>query len=88
MSNWIGKTIGGYQIAKEIGAVSVVLKGDLQAIILTGGMANSQLLVDTISDHVKFIAPIKIIPGEHEMKALAEGALRALAGEEEIKTYS
>lgn len=76
-----------YQIAKEIGAASTVLKGDIDAIILTGGMANSRRLIDTISDHVAFIAPIRVFPGEHEMRALAEGALRALSGEETAKTY-
>ena len=57
-------------------------------VILTGGMANSKKLVETISEYVSFIAPIKPIPGEHEMKALAEGAIRALTGQEETKTYS
>jgi len=76
-----------YQIAKEIGAAAVVLKGNLAAIILTGGMANSQKLTDTIGDYVEFIAPVKLVPGEHEMPALAEGALRALSGEEAIREY-
>ncbi len=76
-----------YQIAKEIGAVSAVLKGKIDGIILTGGMAYSQRLTDTISSYVEFIAPIKLVPGEHEMKALAEGAIRALTGEEKVKIY-
>jgi butyrate kinase len=77
-----------YQIAKEIGAVAAVLKGKVDGVILTGGMANSRLLVDRISERVKFIAPISSVPGEQEMKALAQGALRALRGEEQVKTYA
>ena len=77
-----------YQIGKEIGAASAVLKGKVDAIILTGGMAHSKRLTDTITDYVKFIAPVRLVPGEYEMKALAEGALRALAGEEKVKDYA
>lgn len=76
-----------YQIAKEIGAASAVLKGKIDAIILTGGMAHSKRLRSSIVDHVDFIAPVKIVAGEYEMEALAEGALRALAGEEDVKVY-
>jgi len=76
-----------YQIAKEIGAAGAVLKGQIDGIILTGGMAHSQILVETISSYVQFIAPVRLVPGEHEMSALAEGAIRALTGEEEVKTY-
>lgn len=76
-----------YQIAKEIGAAAAALKGKVDAIILTGGMANSKRLTDTISQYVSSIAPIKLIPGEHEMSALADGAIRALIGEESVKTY-
>jgi butyrate kinase len=77
-----------YQIAKEIGAVAAVLKGKVDKIIMTGGMANSKRLTAIISEYVAFIAPISLIPGEHEMSALAEGAIRALAGEETIKEYT
>jgi butyrate kinase len=76
-----------YQIAKEIGAAATALKGVIDAIILTGGMAKSRRLTDTITAHVAFIAPVKIVPGEYEMEALAEGAIRALSGEEPVKTY-
>jgi butyrate kinase len=76
-----------YQIGKEIGAVSAVLKGRIDAIILTGGMAHSTRLTAAVVDHVKFIAPVKIVAGEYEMEALAEGAVRALRGEEEVKIY-
>jgi butyrate kinase len=76
-----------YQIAKEIGAMSTVISGKVDAIILTGGMAFSDKLVKLIKARVEFIAPIYIFPGEQEMKALALGALRVLSSEEQAKTY-
>ncbi|MDD4565553.1 MAG: butyrate kinase [Eubacteriales bacterium] len=76
-----------YQIAKEIGAMATVLKGNVDYIILTGGMAYSERLTKDISERVRFIAPIIIKPGENELDALADGALRAMKGEEEIKIY-
>ena len=76
-----------YQIAKDIGAMSTVLNGKVDAIVLTGGLANSAMLVDSIADRVKFIAPVKIFPDEQEMLSLAAGALRVLAGTETIKHY-
>ncbi|MGE5677837.1 MAG: butyrate kinase [Pseudomonadota bacterium] len=76
-----------YQIAKEIGAMSAVLKGEIDAIVLTGGLAYSELLVERIRRRVEFIAPVKVYPGEDEMQALAEGALRILKGEEIAKIY-
>jgi butyrate kinase len=76
-----------YQIAKEIGAMAVVLRGRLDAVILTGGLAHNKRLVKWISDMVAFIAPIELVPGEDEMLALAEGALRIVRGEERAKIY-
>lgn len=76
-----------YQIAKEIGAAAVVLKGNLDGIILTGGMSNSRRLVDELKRYVSFLSPILVYPGEREMEALALGALRVLQGEEEAKEY-
>jgi butyrate kinase len=76
-----------YQIAKEIGAASAALKGKVDAVILTGGMAHSMRLTSAIVEYVEFIAPVRIVAGEYEMEALAEGALRALNGEEEVKVY-
>ncbi len=76
-----------YQIAKDIGAMSTVLHGNVDAIVLTGGLANSAMLVDAIADRVKFIAPVKVFPDEQEMRALAAGALRVLAGTEAIQQY-
>ncbi|BAL80366.1 butyrate kinase [Caldisericum exile] len=75
------------QIAKWIGIMAVVLKGFVDGIILTGGMAKSEKLVSDIKEYVGFIAPVYTVPGEFEMKALMEGALRVLKGEEEAKTY-
>jgi len=76
-----------YQIAKEIGAMSTVISGKIDAIILTGGMAFSDKLVALLKERVEFIAPIFVFPGEQEMKALALGALRVLKGEEKAKNY-
>lgn len=76
-----------YQTAKEIGSAATVLKGKVDAIILTGGIANDSMLVNLIKERVSFIGEVKVIPGEKEMEALAEGALRVLTGEEEPCIY-
>jgi butyrate kinase len=76
-----------YQIAKEIGAMATTLEGKVDAIILTGGIANSKRLTDSITQKVKFIAPVMVFPGEDEMEALTLGALRVLSGEEKAKEY-
>ena len=76
-----------YQIAKEIGAMATVLKGQVDAILLTGGLAHSKILIDWISERTSFIAPVRVYPGENEMAALAMGVLRVLRGEEEVKKY-
>lgn len=76
-----------YEIAKEIGKCATVLFGNVDAIILTGGMAFSEFIVDYITKRVEFIAPVVVYPGEDELLALAEGALRVLMGEEEAKIY-
>lgn len=77
----------GYQVSKEIGAAATVLNGNVDAIILTGGMAYGKPMVNLIRERVGFIAPIVIYPGEDEMLALAQGALRVLNGQEEVKEY-
>lgn len=77
-----------YQIAKGIGLLSIVLKGKCDAIILTGGVARSQMLTDRIREYVGFIAPVAVLPGENEMEALALGGLRLLSGEETAQIYS
>jgi butyrate kinase len=76
-----------YQVAKEIGGCAAVLKGDVDAILLTGGIAYDKKFVSWIENRVKFIAPVKIYAGEDEMTALAEGAARILKGEEEARLY-
>jgi butyrate kinase len=72
-----------YQIAKGIGEMAVVLKGEIDGIILTGGMAYSEKLTSMIKGYITFLAPVKCLPGENEMEALALGGLRLLRGEEE-----
>ncbi len=77
-----------YQIAKDIGAMSVTLEGRVDAIILTGGLAFSKRLCSFIKNDTGWIAPIKVYPGEDELLALAEGALRVLKGEERAMKYA
>jgi len=76
-----------YQIAKEVGAMATVLKGRVDAIVITGGVAHSKMLLDWICERVAWIAPLLIYPGEDEMLALAQGALRVLRGEEQARDY-
>jgi butyrate kinase len=71
-----------YQISKEIGSCAAVLKGKVDRIILTGGIAHYKEFVDWIIERVSFIAPVEVVPGEEEMLNLAMGALRVLAGKE------
>ncbi len=77
-----------YQVSKEIGACASVLKGNVDAILLTGGIAYSNLFTDMIRERVEFISDVKIYPGEDEMIALAQGGLRILNKEEEAKEYT
>ncbi len=76
-----------YQIAKDIGAMCVVLQGAVNGIILTGGLAHSEMLTEWIRERVAFLAPVFVYPGEDEMSALAEGGLRVLSKEEDVKSY-
>jgi butyrate kinase len=76
-----------YQIAKGIGELSTVVKGKVERIVLTGGIAHSRMLTHWIKERVKFIAPVEILPGENELEALAMGALRVLKGEERAYDY-
>ena len=71
-----------YQVAKSIGALAVALDGKVDAVLLTGGMAHQQGVVEPIRRRVEWIAPVVILPGEDELGALAGGALRVLSGEE------
>ena len=76
-----------HQITKEIGANAAVLSGQVDAIILTGGLAYDTHLVSLIEKKVKFIAKILVYPGEDEMKALRDGVLRVLKNEDKAKIY-
>jgi butyrate kinase len=76
-----------YQVAKEIGSASTVLNGKVDAIILTGGLAYGKGFVKSITDRINWIADVIVHPGENELQALAEGALRVLKGEEDAKIY-
>ncbi len=76
-----------YQIAKEIGAMATVLHGDVQAVILTGDLARSQMLIEWVQARTAWIAPVVVFPGQMEMLAMAQGALRVLRGQEQAKEY-
>lgn len=76
-----------YQIGKEIGAMGSVLNGEVDSIILTGGIAHNPMVVDYVRSMVRFIAPVAIYPGEDEMQALAENGLRVLQEKVESKNY-
>lgn len=76
-----------YQIGKEIGAAATVLKGEVDDIILTGGLAYSNYIVEKVKVMVSFIGPIVVYPGEDEMGALNKGVLRVIKGEEKAKIY-
>lgn len=76
-----------YQVAKEIGAMAVVLEGRVDAIALTGGIAHAADIVADIRRQVAFLAPVLVVPGEEELEALALGALRVLRGEEPAREY-
>lgn len=76
-----------YQTARLIGSLAPVTNGHVDAIIITGALANSQYITSRVEERVKFIAPVFIYPGEDELTALAHNVLRAIRGEEQIKTY-
>jgi len=76
-----------YQVAKEIGAGATVLKGQIDAIILTGGIAYANEFINMVKDRISFLSLVMIYPGEEEMLALCNGALRVLKGEEVGKIY-
>lgn len=77
-----------YQIVKAIGSCAAALKGQVDGILLTGGISYNEYLVSEITDAVSFIAPITAMPGEFEMEALAAGAIRVMSGSEEARVYS
>ncbi len=77
-----------YQVSEEIGKRATNLKGKIDGIILTGGLAYSKMLTEWIKERVDFIGKVYIYPGEAELKALAQGALRVLKGEDRAKHYT
>ena len=76
-----------YQLAKDIGAMAAELHFEVDAIVYTGGMAYEQFFCDDITAYVGRLAPVLRFPGEEEMRALAEGALRVLHGEAQAERY-
>lgn len=76
-----------FQIAKEIGSMATVLKGVVDGIAIAGGLAFSEMLIGWIRERVSWIAPVFVYPGEDEMLALAQGALRVLSGTESAREY-
>lgn len=76
-----------YQVGKVIGAASAVLSGKVDAIVLTGGLTYGESFVNSITDRINWIADVIVYPGDNELQALAEGALRILCSEEELKVY-
>ena len=77
-----------YQIIKEIGAMAAALHGQVDGILLGGGMVHNKELVQKITEACSFIAPVSAYPGEFEMEAMAAGAIRALKGEEQVRKYT
>lgn len=76
-----------YSISKFIGALATVLRGKVDAVIITGGIAHSKMICDWIRERVEFIAPVEVIAGENEMDALVGGTLRVLRGQEECHVF-
>jgi butyrate kinase len=76
-----------YQIAKGIGELATVVDGNVDAIIITGGIAYSKKITNAIENKVKFIAPVHIYAGENELESLSLGILRVLRGEEKAREY-
>jgi butyrate kinase len=76
-----------YQVAKEIGACSVVLKGQVDAILVTGGIAFNELFIQLLTYRIAWISQIRVFPGEDEMRALAQNVLMVINGELEPKIY-
>ena len=76
-----------FQISKNVGAMATVLKGKVDQIIITGGIAYNERVTGAIKERVGFIAPVTLYPGEDELLALAQGALRVMNGEEKAQEY-
>jgi butyrate kinase len=76
-----------YQVGKSVGAMAAALSGRVDAVLLTGGLAHLTGIVEPIRARIAFVAPVVVLPGEDELRALAEGALRVLSGEEPALRY-
>lgn len=77
-----------YQCAKYVGAMAVALGGKVDAILITGGLANNEYITGQMASRIDWIAETVVMPGDYELESLAAGAIRAMRGEEEIKTYT
>ena len=77
-----------YQVAKGVGELATVVEGKVDAIVITGGIAYSEVITSWIKKRVEFIAPVEIMPGENEMESLALGILRVIKGEEKAREYT
>lgn len=76
-----------YQIGREIGGAAAALKGEVDAILLTGGLVYSALCKKWVTEYIEWIAPVVVYPGEHELIALAEAGSRYIFGSEKLKEY-
>lgn len=76
-----------YQVSKEIGSMSTVLRGHVDGIVLTGNLAHYAILTEFITEQTNWISDVFIYPGEMELEALCEGALRILNNDEKLKIY-
>jgi len=77
-----------YQVSKSIGEMFAVLKGEVDAILITGDLAHSQFVVRNIIDHVEKFAPVFLYAGDNELQSMASNALRVLKGEMEVQEYN
>ncbi|SBV99814.1 Butyrate kinase 2 [uncultured Eubacteriales bacterium] len=77
-----------YEIAKCVGACACAMKGEVEAILLTGGISHSKYVTAQLAAYTSWIAPVEVLAGEFEMEALAAGALRVMRGAEEARTYT
>jgi butyrate kinase len=76
-----------HQVAKYVGGMAAALDGNVDAIVLTGGLAHNDYIVEGLKKKIAFLGEVVAVPGEDELKALALGCLRVLRGEETAKTY-
>jgi len=76
-----------HQVAKYVGSMAAALDGELDAVVLTGGIARNEYIVDRLRAKIASLGEVVVIPGEDELKALALGSLRVLRGEETARTY-